>query len=58
MPPHFGTDNWQLFDLASDPGEARDMAAAHPDVVARMKTLWEAYAAENGVIIPDWVSGY
>jgi arylsulfatase A-like enzyme len=26
----------QLYDLAHDPGEARDVAAAHPEIVARM----------------------
>ena len=28
-----------LFDLAADPGEARDVAAAHPDVVKRLTAL-------------------
>jgi arylsulfatase A-like enzyme len=27
----------ELYDLAADPSESRDVAAAHPDVVARMK---------------------
>ena len=27
---------WQLFDLARDPKETTDLAAAHPDVVARL----------------------
>ena len=25
---------------------------------AAMIRLWETYARENGVILPDWVSGY
>ncbi|MEM9533129.1 MAG: arylsulfatase [Pseudomonadota bacterium] len=58
MPPPYGSDEWQLFDLTSDPGETRDLAAARPEVLTRMKSLWEVYATENGVIIPDWVSGY
>ena len=32
---------WMLFDTRADPGEERDVAAEHPDVVARLKgELW------------------
>jgi arylsulfatase A-like enzyme len=32
---------WMLFDTQEDPGEERDVAAAHPDVVARLQgELW------------------
>jgi arylsulfatase A-like enzyme len=32
---------WMLFDTRVDPGEERDVAAAHPDVVARLQgELW------------------
>jgi arylsulfatase A-like enzyme len=30
---------WELYDLAADPSEARDVAAAHPDVLARLTAL-------------------
>jgi len=43
-------DAWELFDLASDPGEERNVASKHPDVVARL-------AAEYGrwwrSVLPD-----
>lgn len=32
----------QLFDLQNDPGEQRDVAADHPDEVARLKAAFEA----------------
>src|SRR5262249_11045173 len=32
---------WMLYDTAADPGETQDVAAAHADVVARLKgDLW------------------
>jgi uncharacterized sulfatase len=35
-----------LFDLEADPSEQRDVAAANPDVVARLKALFEKLNAE------------
>lgn len=32
-------DGWQLFDLARDPNETTDLAAVHPEVVARLALL-------------------
>ena len=58
MPAPYGRDNWELFDLASDPGEADDLSAEHPARRAELIRLWERYAERNGVILPDWVSGY
>jgi len=40
----------ELYDLAADPAESRDVAAAHPDVVAKM----EAILAREHVPHPDW----
>lgn len=31
----------QLFDLQNDPGEQNDIAAQHPDIVARLKALFD-----------------
>ena len=39
-------DGWRLFDLEADPKETRDVAAAHPDVVAAMRKRYEAFVAE------------
>lgn len=36
----------ELYDLASDPGEARDLATQHPERVARMRAALAAWRAE------------
>ncbi|MEW6071236.1 MAG: sulfatase [Planctomycetota bacterium] len=37
----------RLYDLAADPGEERDLAAEHPDVVAAMKERYAAFLARD-----------
>ena len=58
MPSPWGNDDWQLFNLAEDVGESRDLSNIFPDRVAALRSTWEEYAKKNNVIIPDWVSGY
>ena len=36
-------DAWELYDLAADPGEKTDVAAAHADVVKRLAATYEAW---------------
>jgi arylsulfatase len=48
-----GDGRWRLFDVASDPGETRDLAAAQPARLADLAKAWDAYAQEVGVILPD-----
>jgi arylsulfatase len=50
----FRSPKWQLYNLADDPGETRDLAGAYPD---RLKTLlnhWDEYASSTGVIEVKW----
>lgn len=42
---------WALFDMNNDRGETQDLAASHPDIVARLERLWDAYAERNNVIL-------
>ncbi len=49
----FGASDWQLFDLAQDPGEALDLAGQHPELMQRLVDLWEAYSDEVGVVLPE-----
>lgn len=44
--------DWQLYDLSTDIGEKNDLAASKPEVVAELKTAWEAWDAKN--IAPQW----
>jgi arylsulfatase A-like enzyme len=41
----------ELFDLASDPAESRDVAAEHPEVVARLEAAAEAVREELGDVL-------
>ena len=49
----FASGGWQLFDLANDPAETRDLAADNPDKLAEMLVAWDGYVAQNKVIIPQ-----
>jgi len=37
----------RLFDLLDDPGERRNVAKEHPEIVARLKALLEAQRAKG-----------
>jgi arylsulfatase A-like enzyme len=43
-------DPWELYDLAQDRTETRDLAAQHPERIADMSERYEAWAARCGVI--------
>ena len=43
---------WQLFDLAADPGESRDLAAREPALVRKLSAAWEKWNATNAT--PVW----
>ncbi len=57
LPPE-GNGEWQLFDIAVDPSEQNDLAAANPQRLSDMITQWQGYAEENGVYILDYEAGY
>lgn len=42
---------WELFDMNADRGETQNLAASHPDIVARLERLWDDYAQRNHVIV-------
>jgi hypothetical protein len=47
-----GQKTWQLHDLATDPGETRDLAAQHPERVAALENVWKKLDAEMAA--PLW----
>jgi arylsulfatase len=48
-----GTEDWQLFNLAEDPGEQYDLSAKLPEKKKALVALWDEYVKTNGVIIGD-----
>ena len=52
--PPYGDMQWYLDNLARDPGETRDLAAAEPERFAEMMAEYDAYAARVGVLeVPE-----
>lgn len=51
--PPFGSGDWQLYDLKTDPAETRDLAAERPEIRDELARHWEEYAAANNVILPS-----
>jgi arylsulfatase len=40
---------WELYDIAADRVERTNVAAAHPDIVAKLGAEWEAWAKRSNV---------
>lgn len=51
--PPYGTGEWQLYNLARDPGEQVDLSAEYPELRAELITGYNAYAEKVGVIEPE-----
>jgi len=49
----YGTGDWELYNLASDPVERTNLAAQNPDKLKALLALWDEYAKANNVIIPN-----
>ena len=44
---------WQLFNIATDPGETRDLAGQEPGRVKALVAAWDQYSKETGVVMPS-----
>jgi arylsulfatase len=49
----FGKGDWELYNLATDPAERKDLAAERPDKSQALVALWGNYVRENNVILPS-----
>jgi arylsulfatase len=48
-----GTEDWQLFNLAEDPGEQQDLSTKFPGKRQELIALWDEYVKTNGVILGE-----
>jgi arylsulfatase len=48
-----GKGDWELFNLANDPSERKDLAKENPEKLNALLKLWDEYVKENNVIIPN-----
>lgn len=48
--PPYGTGEWELYNVARDPGEVIDMAAAEPARFAELQADYARWAEGNGVL--------
>ncbi|MEL6184972.1 MAG: sulfatase/phosphatase domain-containing protein, partial [Myxococcota bacterium] len=49
-PVPFGDGEWHLYDISADPGETTDVAAQHASLFEDMKSEFQSYADEVGVL--------
>ncbi len=53
IPGPVGPATWQLYDLASDPGEIDDLAQTQPARLQALLGEWQKYVEETGVILSE-----
>ncbi|WOX07011.1 arylsulfatase [Microbulbifer pacificus] len=53
LPDPYGDDEWQLFDLQSDPAEMEDLSERYPEKLSSMKVSWEKYQQSSNIILPE-----
>ena len=58
MESPWGPGEWELFDLANDPGETKNMAAEHRDIVMQLKAAWHDYEGDNEVLLVERPPAY
>ncbi|MBL0057780.1 MAG: arylsulfatase [Elusimicrobia bacterium] len=51
----YGTEEWELFNVAKDVAERQDLASQEPGRVKALVSLWDDYVKANNVILPNRV---
>ena len=51
--PAFDDDVWELYDGSSDYSQAHDLAAEHPEMLAKLQRLWLIEATKYDVLPID-----
>ena len=50
-----GSAQWELYNLAKDPGERHNVGAQYPGTLRELTTLWDAYAKDMGIVLHEQV---
>jgi len=48
--------SWQLFNMATDLSETKNVAIENPEKVAELKALWNAWAVRMGLTVPTEIA--
>jgi len=56
--PPMGTSDWQLFNLARDPGETHNLATSEPEKLEELLKAYGTYEKSNALIYPEGRAGY
>ncbi len=49
----YGSGEWKLFDIQNDPGETNNLAQTRPKLLKKLKSEWDKYAEDVGVILTE-----
>lgn len=45
-----GPGEWRLYNVVKDPGETNDLSTTMPELFSELKSAWEQYASDVGVV--------
>lgn len=51
--PPYGPGRWELFNLAEDPSETKDLSESMPEKFAELVDDWDAYVVTTGTYVFD-----
>ncbi|CAA0093082.1 Arylsulfatase [Zhongshania aliphaticivorans] len=52
MPPPYGENQWELYDLSKDPSEGNNLASTEPEMLQKMIKKWEEYKDNANIVLP------